>query len=331
MQLRTEIGIGIALLVGIQVVTTVAVLRQLAIVGPTIDVVLRENVASLEASEDMLAALTDAQSPSGGGHPDAFDDALEMARAAKTEQGEDEQLDKIANNIDAAMSGDPWARGRVVSAIREISSLNRQAMSAANHDVQAIANTGAWSAVILGLLSYWFSHIVSRRLRNRLEAPLIELDLALEGVRRGERMRRVSLETGGPAEATRIAENLNWLLDREESSTTVVSNDATLHRALALHALDQDPLPTVVIDGDGQILAANRAALARHDPGGGGIPRSLRRVPPSRPDIDIDGWRVASLPDHDLWVWRHHPDAPPEPAPTPPAPTPPEPTPPADA
>jgi PAS domain-containing protein len=316
-QLRTEIGIGIGILLGFQVATTLVVLRQLAIVGPTIDVVLRENVASLEAAEDMLAALTDAQSPSGGGHSDAFDDALALARAAKTEQGEEEQLDKIAANIDAAMSGDPWARGRVVSAIREISSLNRKAMSDANDDVGAIANMGAWSAVIFGLLSFWVSHIVSRRLRARLEAPLIELDLALEGVRRGERMRRVGLAMGGPAEATRIAENLNWLLDREKGSATVVSNDATLHRALALHALDHDPLPTVVIDRDGQILAANRAALARHDPGGGGIPRSLRRVPPSRPDIDIDGWRVEPLPDHDLWVWRHHPDAPPEPAPPP--------------
>jgi hypothetical protein len=318
-KIRTEVGIGIYILVGVQCFTTVVTLFQLSRVSPTIDVVLRDNVSSLEAAEEMLAALTDAQSPSSGGHSEAFDHAFAMAQAASTEQGEQVQLDKIAAEIDAAMGGDPWARARAVAAIREISRLNRQAMADANLVAQDISSTGAWAAVSLGLASAFLSLIVSRRLRARLENPMTELDLALEGVRRGERMRRVSLDNA-PFEAQRLADNLNWLLDREQCSTTVVSNDATMHRALALHTIDHDPLPTVVIDADGQILAANRAALARHDPGGGGIPRSLRRVPPSRPDIDIDGWRVESIPDHALWVWRHHPDAPPEataPAPSP--------------
>lgn len=303
MRLRHEISLGITSLVVLQVATTIVATRMLSRSAPAVETILEENVSSLIAAEDILTQLAKTTVSPTRGRPDGVQLALDEARRHVEIPGEAEVIDKIEGHIDAALAGDPEARRGIVADVRDLTKLNRAAMRSADEQSRTSALAGAWATAFLGLASFWVSVIVSRRLRARLEAPLIELDSALDSVRRGERHRRVTLHTG-PAEARRIADGVNWLLDRDESGMTRPPSDATVQRALALYALDRDPLPTVVVDAEGAIVATNKTALARLDGGPSGIPGGLRRVPPSDPARVIDGWAVEKLEGHELWVWR---------------------------
>lgn len=303
MRLRLEISLGIGALLGLQVLTTLIATRQLMRAAPAVEHVLREHVSTIDAAEDLLEALSSTTSTPGGARPAEVDAALAVARRHGKAEAESALIDVMEARIDAALSGDPGARREVIRAIRRLSDLNEDAMREAEEESRALSITGAWATVVLGIASFWASVAVSRRLRARLEAPMVELDHVLGAVRRGEHHRRVPI-VNGPAEAKRVADNLNWLLDRDEAGPAAAPSDATLQRAIALHVLDHDPVPTVVVDGDGELLATNRAAMARLDPGGGGLPGALRRVPPADLARAIDGWVPQRIGELDLWVWR---------------------------
>lgn len=315
MRLRVEISLGIGALLLIQVVTSIVATRLLTRMGPALEVVMQENVVTLEAGEDILARLAEVTSPSADGRPAEVEGALRTMRAHITEPDEPPVIDRIERDIDDALGGDPDARRRVVRSLDQLAEINRAAMSRADQSARRMGLAGAWASVLLGLASFWASVATSRRLRNRLDAPLAELDQVLQSARRGERLRRASVEAG-PAETRRIADNLNWLLDRQEQGLADLPNDSERYRALSLRLIDELPDPVVVVTADGELLSASRAALARLDPGGGGLPKELRQVPPADPTATVEGWTPTHLAQQELWLWRFVSPADPPPAAT---------------
>lgn len=303
MRLRYEISLGLGALLGLQVITTVGSIRVLSRMSPAVEQIMKENVASQAASEEMLAALTRIESNPGAPLPERFQAGFTRARANVTLGGEAAILDSVEKHAPAAFAGDPMARGILVRALQDLSELNREAMREADERARLLGRAGAWASIALGLTGFWLTISVGRRLRARLETPIVELDETLEAARRGERLRRVAL-IDGPAEARRLADNINWLLDREEAGLAARPTDASIQRALALHLLDREPLPAVVVNGDGEIVATNQAALSRLDPGARGIPAGLRRVPPADPPRPIDGWLPERIGAWPLWIWR---------------------------
>ena len=302
MRLRFEVSLGITALLGLQVLTTIVATRMLSRSAPAVERILEDNVTSLVAAEDLLTVLSSTAVSPVNGRPDLVTLALESARANSTIAGEDQIVARIDASLDAALAGDPIARRRVVNDVRELTHLNREAIRVTDENSRTLAIAGAWACGFLGICSFWVSVFVSRRLRARLEAPLVELDAALEAVRRGEPHRRVTLHTG-PAEARRIADGVNWLLDRQEADAARPASDATLHRALSLFAIDREPTPIVVVDGDGGVVATNKAALARLDGGMSGIPSRLRRTP-IQDGASWEGWTATKVPAHPLFVWQ---------------------------
>ena len=105
--------------------------------------------------------------------------------------------------------------------------------------------------------------MVYRRLRLRLELPVEVLRHTLERIREGDARARCAV-SAGPVELRQIARDLNLLLDRAAASNAAgppeqVRRDAAELRRLLLWALDQRPVPTLVLDAAGQTVAMNTA------------------------------------------------------------------------
>ncbi|MEY3210194.1 MAG: hypothetical protein RIT28_675 [Pseudomonadota bacterium] len=259
MRLRSELRLGIGALLAVQALTTLAAVSLLGRMGPAVDVVMQENVVSIEAAEDMLAAIADPSAES----TQRYIDGLARARSNITEEGEPALLDVLEARGPAALNGDAQARHDAVKAARALAEVNRDGMAKASVAARWRAFAGAWSAVLLGLTSFALSLVLTRRLRARIDDPLQELAAALEGVQEGCAVRRVEVFEG-PEEVRRVSELVNRLLDdrrRPLDARPAPVNDPDARAALRV-VLDELPGPVVLFSVDGRPQVANQAALA---------------------------------------------------------------------
>lgn len=260
MHLRTEIGLSIAALLVVQLSTSFAAVGLLSRMSPAVERIVEENLHSEEAALDILAILA----------APVVDDAdrinfrrcLERARSNITEEGEANQVATIERYGEEALEGEPFSRAAVVEAALGLAQVNQRSMRDADHAARRLGLAGAWTAVLLGLVSFALSLAISRRLTRRIDLPLYEMEEALNGVRQGDTFRRVSI-TDSPVEVLRIADGVNALLDASMIRTT----RTTIHaidpvRAALLKLLDERPIPTLIVDEDGTVVATNRAAMA---------------------------------------------------------------------
>ncbi|MCK6520848.1 hypothetical protein L6R49_05330 [Myxococcota bacterium] len=259
MRLRTELRLGIGALLAVQALTTLAAVSLLGRMGPAVDVVMQENVVSIEAAEDMLAAIADP----GPESTQRYIDGLARARANVTEDAEPALLDVLEARGPDALNGDAEARRDTVKAARALAEVNRDGMAKASVAARWRAFAGAWSAVLLGLTSFGLSLVLTRRLRARIDDPLQELASALEGVQEGCAVRRVEVFEG-PEEVRRVSALVNQLLDdrhRPLDARATPTHDPDARAALRI-ALDTMPGPAVLLSADGRPQVANLAALA---------------------------------------------------------------------
>jgi hypothetical protein len=277
MRLRTETTFGVGALLALQLVTAFGAIGLLTRVSPAAEQILRENVYSTEAVEEMLATLA-APRPD----PERFEAALVRAEGNVTEADELPLLRTVRVEMDSALLGEPDARSATIAALLDLSAVNRGSMHSADEAAQRIGVTGAWAAVLLGSVSFFLGAGVYRRLRERLEQPILNLDSALSAARAGDHLRRCPV-LGSSEELDRISENLNWLLDALSRPEHAAAPD----RIALLALLDQLPEPTLLHHAQQGVLASNRAALER-----------------STLDIDAPGWRVTRLPDTALRLLR---------------------------
>lgn len=297
MRLRTETSLGIGALLALQIATSFAAIGLLDRLAPMVDRVIRDNVASVEAVEEMKTALA---SPEIGAPITRrqFRDALARAQANVTEPAEAPRLDRVASLAESALSGDPQARREAITLLSEVSEINRASMRNADAEMSRLGGAGAWAAALLGLASFVGGTVLSRRLRRRLEGPMVEIDATLEAVRGGDPHRR-AVVADGPIEALRIGQNVNWLLARGASAAAHQAK-AERDRALLLRVLDELREPAACVGHDGSILAANHPALGLWDGEGSDALTDLARN--LRDGEETPGWRIEDIPDADAWI-----------------------------
>jgi hypothetical protein len=294
--LRRETRLGVGLLLGLQLLTASAAIALLGRTSPAIEAILRENVRSEEAVEAMLGALlaTDAAAP------ERFDAALRDARANVTEAEEPALLDRIAKAADGALAGDPRARAEATAALMALGAVNRDAMRRADLDAQRLGQAGAWASALLGLIGFGAGLVVYRRLRARLERPIVEIDAALRAVRAGDTHRRC-LPLEGPAETRRIATHLNQLFDQLATPSPAGPAGLAPERGALLYLLDAIDLPALVVDGEGAVIADNAAA---HDLFAHAVPGTRARLVAALTAGGSEpGWHAEDLGDAG-WLLR---------------------------
>lgn len=206
MQLQREFRLAFGLIFGLQLATSFGAIALLSRMGPAIERVAAENVDSLAAIEDMLAAL--ALDRPG----DDFTRAFELARGNVTEPAEEPLLDEIERRMTAAFQGDATARASVVRSLRNLSAVNHDAMYRSDKEAQRLATAGAWAAAMLALLSFLAATLLAQRADHRVIAPLFDIHSTLQAAKRGDARRRCNAFRGS-AEIEQIALEVNSLLD----------------------------------------------------------------------------------------------------------------------
>jgi PAS domain-containing protein len=262
MGLRRELLLTISALVVLNLLLSFGSIGLFGRIGPAVERILRENVESVAAAEEILAELALA-----GDQPVAKDDrrrirdALARIKENVTEDAERPLPSIVEHDLDGTAAADPAARGRVVGALLQLIDVNRDAMRASDRTARRLGAAGAWAAVFVGFLSFLLSLFVVARFQTRLLEPLLELHQVLDAVRRGYQLRRCR-PGNAPLEVRQLAEAVNKLLD-ERLDKHAKSADSVQHvQSLALkELLERHPAGAALLDGDGRIARANKAML----------------------------------------------------------------------
>jgi hypothetical protein len=285
MRLRSEVSLGLALLLILQVVTSFSAIFLLDRVTPATADLLAENDASLAAIEDVLVGLLMDDHAAGRARAR---DGLQRARDNITEEGERAPLQALGEALPDAFDGDKGARAVVIDAAAAVTATNREAMRRANAETLRLGATGSWAAAILGITGFVVGVVVARRLQGRVVAPVVDLASTLARVRVGEEGLRCSPQPG-PRELRQLAEHVTWLIDRAQQPPPPAPS--VRDRQIIVALLDRVSGPAAIVGAAGAVVACNAAALARLDRAA--IVAALDGAP--------SGWRAEPL-DADLWL-----------------------------
>lgn len=312
MDLRRELVFDIGAIVTLNVLLAFGVIGLFVRMGPAIEQILEENVASIVAAEEILAIFAAAgDAPLGATQAAQVQAALDRAAANVTEASEGPVVAAMARDLPAAVLERGEARGRVVQGAGRLSAINHAAMRTVDEEAQRLGAAGAWSAVLVGFLSLLLSLFVLARLRRRVLLPVLEIhevlgEASFVGKRRC-RPREAALEI------THIAEAVNGILDdraarwlggsRGTEGALSESSEKGVHAALTT-LLGEQRGSAVVVDEEGRILRANSQALAvLAGPEGDRLREALRPGSPRAP------WIATALPGGLGWICRIEPQS----------------------
>jgi len=212
-ELRRELVLTVGTLVALSLVLSFGAIGLFARMGPAIERILQENVYSIVTAERILTEFVEADGRAlSGAARGRVHEALEKAQHNVTEPEELLVLASIQRELPQAMDGNHAARRQVVADIHDLIGINRTAMQEADEEAQRLGRAGAWSAVLIGFLSFLLSLFVLVRLQRRLVRPLVELCEVLEGAHGKKQLRRCR-RPDAPAELIHVTEAVNRLLD----------------------------------------------------------------------------------------------------------------------
>jgi len=262
MELRRELLVSIGAVLLLNLVLAFGAIGLFARMGPAIGHILEDNVVSIGAAEDMLAELADlgegAMDPESRAH---FEAALLRVRQNITEASEGPVLEALSAVTPGALDGDAAARRQLVTHIRNLIAINRDAMRRADDGAQHLGSAGAWAAVVVGALSFALTLGAFGRLRRRIVRPVVELHDALESVQQGNRLRRCrSLDA--PMEIKQLVRAINSLLDdRLRGDHRDNRRREGLEQLALCELMGSQPEPAALVDNAGEIVRANDAML----------------------------------------------------------------------
>lgn len=214
MDLRRELQMLVLTLALFNLILAFGAIGLFVRMGPAIERILEENVASLFAAEEMLTEFAKA---GGKTLPPQATRKVEAALASAldniTEEAERPILERMKRDRSEAVLSDGTARQQFVSDVESLISINREAMVRVDRKAQRLGRAGAWAAALIGLLGFCTSLLVLARLQRRFVRPLVELHQVLEGARTGERFRRCGSFIDAPQELLDVTREINVLLD----------------------------------------------------------------------------------------------------------------------
>lgn len=306
MELRRDLLTTVGVLVGMNVFLAFGAIGLFTRMSPAIERILVQNVASLDAAEEMLAVLGESSTGtvSQAGH-DRFAQALRVARSKMTMPEELPLIERITKRHAALLEGQSDVTPALVADIRSLIAANRRAMTQIDREAQRLGNAGAWTSAFIALLTFVLSGIIVRRLQRRVVHPLVELHSVLESVRGGDRYRRCR-PWEAPSEIRRVMGSVNLLLDAVSDPVHVHTADEAkphqIERVALQHLLDANRRPQVVIDDAGKVLATNTAALQFLATGEGEEAR-IELVSAITNSIDPpEGTKIEKLEGMDAWL-----------------------------
>jgi PAS domain-containing protein len=257
-----ELSLSIGALGAILVLTALVAINLLERMTPALAEVLEENVDSMDAAGSMLASLAAARLPEAeaAAARGRFLAALEDAAQNRSEPEEAALLEELRGVEEAAFRGEPLAIQRALGALEALGRVNRVAAQRANGEAKRLGSAGAWAVALLGMLGFGASLFVTRRLTRRLLLPLYEMDRVLAAVEQGDRLQRCATR-GMPPRQHELLSRLNRLVDASVQRADSGGSAAEASSGLTPWLLDAWGGALALLDAEGRVLSANRAAL----------------------------------------------------------------------
>ncbi len=215
MRLAQAIQFGGWLIIAINLLMALGCIGIFMRMAPAVEEINLRNYRSLEACEVMLDVLAESDGTVDAALQERFRNALSLARANVTEAGEGEAIQRISRNYQAALRRENPARTATLTAIRDLSTHNREAMVKAAAAVRQLGMAGAWGVVFMALLVLLAGLLFKRRLARNLVVPLEEIKTVIAANRAGDLRRRCS-GADLPRDVEAVFNEVNELLDRSE-------------------------------------------------------------------------------------------------------------------
>ena len=214
MRLANTVKIGAWVLISLNILMAFGSIWIFMRMAPAIEVIILQNELSLEACEEMLTALLRNENDKNQTtiQIESFRNALERAKNNITEKEEPEILVRISQVYENAFEKDGAGLEQTVSAILELSKINRAAMKKADIRARQLGFAGAWGVVFMAASIFLVGMIFLRSLRVNLVEPLLEINFTVTAFREGNTMRRCSL-ANTPKSIKLMFNNLNEVLD----------------------------------------------------------------------------------------------------------------------
>lgn len=224
MNLRRELFVAIGALVVLNLVLSFGAIGLFARMGPAIERILQENVYTIVEAEKMLGELARLERAGPVDDPQRarIFAALASAEHNITEEEERPVLKALREQWPSVASGQPGARSAFVSNLERLVAINRNAMADVDARAKRLGNAGAWSAVLIGFLTFLLSLIVVARLERRFVQPLLELHEVVKFAGQGHPHRRCRSSVDAPREVLDLAQSVNQLLDERLAESRMV-------------------------------------------------------------------------------------------------------------
>lgn len=265
MRLRDEIKLAtvpIYFVLGAFVIGGTALLARMA---PALDEVLSENVASVEASVEMLAALAQ-DDVSTHETEREFREAFERARTNVTVDGESELIQRIESNMDLAFAGDASAKVATIEALVELERLNVASMREASDGARKLGSAGTAAMLMFATIAIVVGIRGRRRVYRSIVNAVMELNATMrQAMEANDSMRRVSA-TQCATELAIVADGVNRLLDERARRRDDEVGLSTVEKAALNRLLDRQPQPTMLVSRGGELLAASAEVLGSVHP-----------------------------------------------------------------
>jgi len=217
MKIAQSVRMGAWLLIGFNLLMALGSIWIFMRMAPAIGIIIERNERSLEACEEMLAALA---MISRNAQADrmleiTFKDALKRAQNNITEKEEPAALEIINADFNDAFLGDRTAQQRTVAAIALLGKINREAMVAEDHRAKQFGSAGAWGMVFMSAGVFFAGMLLKRKISRNLVTPLEEIHQVISAHRNGDNMRRC---TGPhlPTDVQQVYKGINTLLDQSQ-------------------------------------------------------------------------------------------------------------------
>ncbi len=222
MRLSQSVRLGASILVALNLLMAFGSIWVFMRMAPAIEIIIDQNARSLHACEEMLSslALANRLEDDTASLEQSFSSALDRARGNITDPDEPDVLETIKTHYAKAFSGDTGARKKTVSAIRQLSEINREAMVRADWKARQFGNAGAWGIVFMATAVFLVGMLFLRGLTRNLVKPMEEIHSVIQGIARGDTMRRC---TGAdmPQDIKKVFNGINDLLDKTISSSQI--------------------------------------------------------------------------------------------------------------
>jgi hypothetical protein len=212
---KRELQLGIGVLTLTMVLLAFGSIGLLSRMAPAIDQILKENMYSIQAAEDMMVAVALSVGDAAADREieGRFFGALERARSNVTLIEEPAVLDEIEEGYRRLLADPSASRQPILRALEELVAMNRQAMQETRDRASRLSEAGAWSMVLMAIFGFTAAVIVVIRTRRNVVEPLSEIQSVLTAHDEGDVFRRCQFKDAS-SEVRELMVTVNDLLDR---------------------------------------------------------------------------------------------------------------------